>query len=92
MIIGIALGALCQPVGGLAMPGPVTSAVDMVAARRNPDRAVRPRRRARGLRPEGDLRLVAFIVAVSLVMHPAIVFGLGHPVRISAPASCAPPC
>jgi predicted permease len=28
-------------------------------------------------RPEGDLRIIAFICAVSLVMHPAIVWGLG---------------
>ncbi|MCB1331403.1 MAG: AEC family transporter, partial [Maritimibacter sp.] len=28
-------------------------------------------------RPEGDLRLVAYIIAVSLVLHPGIVYGLG---------------
>jgi len=76
MIIGIALGALAN-LSGLTLPGPVSSAVDMVAASAIPTALFALGGVLAAYKPEGDLRLVGFIVAVSLVMHPAIVFGLG---------------
>lgn len=76
MVIGISLGALVN-LSGLPLPGPVTSAVDMVTASAIPAALFALGGVLAAYKPEGDLRLVAFIVAVSLVLHPGIVFGLG---------------
>ncbi len=76
MILGISLGALTN-LSGLPIPGPVASAVDMVAASAIPAALFALGGVLAAYKPEGDLRLVAYIVAVSLVLHPAIVFGLG---------------
>jgi len=77
LIVGIVLGALVNWTG-LPIPGAVASAVDMVAASAIPAALFALGGVLAAYRPEGDLRLVAFIVVVSLVMHPAIVFGLGQ--------------
>lgn len=77
MVLGIVLGALFN-LSGLAMPSPVRSAIDMVSASAIPAALFALGGVLAQYRPEGDLRLVAYISAVSLVLHPAIVFGLGH--------------
>jgi len=76
MVIGIGLGAVVN-LAGVPLPGPVLSAVDMVSASAIPTALFALGGVLAAYRPEGDLRLVAYIVAVSLVLHPAIVFGLG---------------
>ena len=32
-------------------------------------------------RPEGDMRVILYVVAVSLVLHPAVVWGVGAAIR-----------
>ena len=77
MVIGIGLGAAVN-LTGLPLPGAVVSAVDMVTASAIPTALFALGGVLAAYRPEGDLRLVAYIVAVSLVLHPAIVFGLAQ--------------
>jgi len=76
MVLGIGAGALTN-LSGLTVPGPVASAVDMVTASAIPAALFALGGVLAAYRPEGDLRLVAFIVAVSLVLHPGLVYGLG---------------
>jgi hypothetical protein len=81
-VIGIGLGALVN-LSGLTVPGPVGSAVDMVAASAIPVALVGLGGVLFRYRPEGDLRLVAWVAAVSLIVHPATVFGLAHAFHLS---------
>ncbi len=74
-LIGITLGALTN-LSGLTIPGPVASAVDMIAGSAIPAALFALGGVLAAYKPEGDLRLVGFIVAVSLVLHPGIVFVL----------------
>ncbi len=74
-VIGIALGALTN-LSGLTVPGPVASAVDMIAASAIPAALFALGGVLAAYRPEGDFRLVAYIVAVSLLLHPGLVFAL----------------
>ncbi len=82
MLIGIVLGALWN-VTGLTMPGAAANAVDLVAAAAIPTALFGLGGILATYRPEGDLRLVAWIAAVSLLMHPAITYGLGHAFALS---------
>jgi len=82
MLIGIVLGALWN-VGGLVMPSPMASAVDLVAGAAIPTALFGLGGILAAYRPEGDLRLVAWIAAVSLLMHPALTYGLGHAFSLS---------
>ncbi len=82
LLIGIVLGALTN-LSGLALPGPAKSAVDMIAASAIPVALVGLGGILYRYKPEGDLKLVAWMVAISLVLHPAIVFGLAHLTHLS---------
>ncbi len=76
IVIGIALGALVN-LTGVTVPGPVLSAVDMVSASAIPAALFALGGVLAQYKPEGDLRLVAYIVAVSLLLHPGLVYALG---------------
>jgi hypothetical protein len=81
-VIGIGLGALFN-ISGLPMPGTLGAAVDMVAATAIPAALFALGGILAAYKPEGDLKLVVWIAAVSLLLHPGIVwvlsqgFGLG---------------
>lgn len=77
MLIGIVFGALFN-VSGLPMPGSLASAVDLIAAAAIPSALFALGGILAQYKPEGDLRLVGWIVLVSLIVHPATVFGLGN--------------
>lgn len=76
LMIGIGLGALVN-VTALPIPAPVAQSIDMVAASAIPAALFALGGVIAAYKPEGDLRLVAYIVAVSLVLHPGLVYGLG---------------
>lgn len=81
MLIGIVAGALVN-VSSLPLPAPVWATVDMVSAAAIPVALFGLGGVLVQYRPEGDLKLVAWISLVSLVIHPAIVLGLGHALAI----------
>jgi len=76
MVIGIGLGALVN-LTALPVPVPVAAAVDLVAASAIPTALFALGGVIASYRPEGDMRLVLYVTLVSLVLHPAIVLGLG---------------
>lgn len=76
-VIGIGLGAFVN-VTGLPIPATVSGAVDMIASAAIPVALVGLGGVLYRYRPEGDLKLAAWIAGVSLLLHPATVLGLSQ--------------
>jgi malonate transporter len=77
LVIGITAG-LAVNLLGIPLPATFASAVDMMVRAALPAALFGLGGVLVQYRPEGDLKLVAWICAVSLVMHPAIVWGMGR--------------
>jgi predicted permease len=77
LMIGIGLGFLAN-LSGLALPGAVSDALGFMTAAALPAALFALGGVLCRYRPEGDLRLIAYVCAVSLVLHPAVTFGLGR--------------
>lgn len=80
-VIGIGLGALAN-VTALPIPAPVAAAVDLVAAAAIPSALFALGGILAAYRPEGDLRLVAWIAGISLILHPAMVWLIAQGVSL----------
>ncbi|KJZ20470.1 AEC family transporter [Loktanella sp. S4079] len=76
LIIGISLGFVVN-LGGLPVPTVFTDALDLVARAALPAALFGLGGVLYRYRPEGDMRAILFVVAISLVLHPAIVWVLG---------------
>lgn len=72
-VIGIALGLVVN-LTGLALPVPLVSALDLVAGAALPAALFGLGGVLFQYRPEGDFRTIAMVCAISLVLHPAIVW------------------
>lgn len=81
LVIGIALGAAVN-ISGLALPRSVLDALDLIARAGLPTALFGLGGILYRYRPEGDLRLIGFAVAVSLLLHPAVTWGLGHTLEL----------
>ncbi len=77
LVIGIALGFAVN-FAALALPAAVLDAVDLMARAALPAALFGLGGVLVRYRPEGDLRLVAMIAAISLILHPAIVWAMGR--------------
>lgn len=76
LVIGIALGALVN-LTGLPLPAVFTGALDLMIGAALPAALFGLGGVLYRYRPEGDLRTIGYVMAVSLVLHPAVVWGLG---------------
>ncbi|QFT62547.1 hypothetical protein SAMN05421853_11028 [Roseivivax halotolerans] len=76
LVIGIALGAIFN-IFGLGLPGPVVDALDMMVRTALPAALFGMGGVLYRYRPEGDLRIIAFVCGVTLIVHPAITWTLG---------------
>ncbi|MBB3712232.1 hypothetical protein FHS00_001809 [Limimaricola variabilis] len=76
LILGIALGALVN-VSNLPMPEVLLEALELMARAGLPTALFGLGGILYRYRPEGDMRVILYVVAVSLVLHPAVVCGLG---------------
>jgi malonate transporter and related proteins len=76
LVIGIALGAAVN-LTGLPLPGVLWQALDMIARAALPAALFGLGGVLYQYRPEGDLRLIGYACAISLLMHPAITWTLG---------------
>ncbi|MGX9856120.1 AEC family transporter [Limimaricola variabilis] len=76
LILGIALGALVN-VSKLPMPEVLVEALELMARAGLPTALFGLGGILYRYRPEGDMRVILYVVAVSLVLHPAVVWGLG---------------
>jgi len=77
LILGIALGFAVN-LSGLALPVVVTDAVDLMVRAALPAALFGLGGVLFRYRPEGDLRTILFVVAISLILHPVIVWGLAR--------------
>ncbi|MDD7970679.1 AEC family transporter [Roseinatronobacter alkalisoli] len=77
LVIGIALGFIVN-FSGLPIPGVMDQALDMMVRAALPAALFGLGGVLYRYRPEGDLRTIGFVVTLSLVVHPAITFGLAH--------------
>jgi malonate transporter and related proteins len=77
LIIGIALGFVVN-FSGVPAPAVLTDALDLIARAALPAALFGLGGVLYRYRPEGDMRTIMYVVAVSLVLHPAIVWVLGQ--------------
>lgn len=77
LVIGIALGFAVN-LGGIPLPHVFTEAVDLVVRAGLPVALFGLGGILFRYRPEGDMRTILFIVAVSLLLHPAVTWTLVH--------------
>jgi malonate transporter len=77
LILGISLGFIVN-FSGIIMPSIITDAIDLMARAALPAALFGLGGVLYRYRPEGDMKTILFVVSVSLVLHPAIVWGLGR--------------
>lgn len=77
LVIGIGAG-LALNLAGLALPQPVADAVAMMARAALPAALFGLGGVLVRYRPEGDMKTIAMVCTLSLVLHPAITYGLGR--------------
>lgn len=76
LVIGITLGLVVNLIG-LPLPGVLTDALDLMIRAALPAALFGLGGVLYRYRPEGDLRTIGYVVAISLVLHPAVVWGMG---------------
>jgi len=82
LMIGIALGFVVN-LSGIPTPGLISDAVDLMAAAALPAALFGLGGVLYQYRPEGDMLTIAFICAISLILHPALVWTAGSTVGLS---------
>ena len=85
LIIGILLGVGVN-LSGIPLPAPFTEALGMMVRAAIPVALFGLGGVLVRYRPEGDLRPIGYVMAVSLGVHPAITFGLGTGLGLSQEA------
>jgi predicted permease len=85
LIIGIALG-IAVNLSGMTLPTALTDAVALMVRAALPAALFGLGGILVRYRPEGDLRTIGFVLVLSLVVHPAIAFGLGTGLGLSQEA------
>ncbi|WP_084861285.1 AEC family transporter [Salibaculum halophilum] len=82
LVLGITAGFGVN-LAGVALPAVMTDAVDLLVRAGIPAALFGLGGVLHRYRPEGDMRVILFICAISLVLHPAITFGLGRALGLS---------
>ncbi|WP_371054430.1 AEC family transporter [Rhodosalinus sp. K401] len=77
LILGI-LAGIAVNLSGWPLPVPIGDALDLMVRAALPAALFGLGGVLYRYRPEGDLRTIAFVAAVSLLLHPAVVWGLGQ--------------
>lgn len=85
LILGILMGAAVN-LSGLPLPDVLVEALELMARAALPAALFGLGGILHRYRPEGDMRVILYVVAVSLVLHPAVVWGLGSLVGLKVPA------
>ena len=83
LVIGLALG-LAVNLTGLHVPAVLTDALDLMIRAALPAALFGLGGILYRYRPEGDLRTIAYVMAISLVLHPVVTWGLGKSLALDA--------
>jgi predicted permease len=75
LILGITLGFIVN-LGGIPLPSVVTDALDLMVRAALPAALFGLGGVLYRYRPEGDMRTILLVVAISLILHPLIVWGV----------------
>lgn len=76
LMIGVGLG-LCVNLTGLTLPEPVSAAIKLMTEAALPAALFGLGGVLVRYRPEGDFKTIGMMVGLSMIVHPAITFGLG---------------
>tara|TARA_R110000851_G_scaffold265038_2_gene417582 strand:- start:5184 stop:6113 length:930 start_codon:yes stop_codon:yes gene_type:complete len=76
LIMGVAAGFVVN-LSGMVLPTPVEDGLDLMARAALPAALFGLGGVLVQYRPEGDLRVILYVCLISLLVHPAITFGLG---------------
>jgi len=85
LLIGIAAGFAVN-ISGLTLPGPVNDALDLMVRAALPAALFGLGCVLVQYRPEGDMRTILYVCAISLLAHPLITYGLGRGLGLSVDA------
>ena len=77
LVIGITLGFIVN-FSGLPLPTPITGALDLIVRSALPAALFGMGGVLVQYRPEGDLKVIGFVCAVALVLHPAITYAMSR--------------
>ncbi len=83
LVIGILCGFAIN-LSGLALPAAVWAAVDMMVRAAIPAALFGLGGVLMRYRPEGDMKAIAMVCAITLMLHPAITYGLGRAFGLDA--------
>ena len=83
----VAIGAgLLLNLGQVGLPGMLTGALDMIARAALPVAIFALGGVLARYSPAGDVRVIGFVAAVSLILHPALTFGIGRALGVAPEA------
>ena len=85
LILGIAAGFAVN-LFAIPLPGPLTDAIDLMVRAAIPAALFGLGGVLYRYRPEGDLRQIGFVMAVALLLHPAIAWSIGAATALPADA------
>jgi hypothetical protein len=85
LILGIAAGFAVN-LFAIPLPGPLTDAIDLMVRAAIPAALFGLGGVLYRYRPEGDLRQIGFVMAVALLLHPAIAWSIGTVTALPADA------
>lgn len=85
LVLGIVLGFVVN-LSGLPIPGVLADALDLIVRAALPVALFGLGGVLYRYRPEGDMRVILYVCAVSLILHPAVVWGLGRALELPAEA------
>lgn len=85
LLVGILLGFIVN-LGGIPLPEPLIAAVDLMKRAALPAAIFGLGGVMVRYRPEGDGKLIVYMIAVSLILHPVITYGLGRYFDLSTAA------
>ncbi len=77
LVIGV-LSGVAFNLSGLAVPGPLAATLDMMARSAVPAALFGLGVVLLRYRPEGDMKAIAMVCILSVIVHPAIAYGLGR--------------
>ncbi|HKK96541.1 MAG TPA: AEC family transporter [Marivita sp.] len=85
LVIGISLGAIFNLLN-VTLPGPATDALDMLIRTALPAALFALGGILTRYKPEGDMRVILYVCALSLLLHPAIAWSMGTALQLGDPA------